>query len=194
MKKHVYHVIVVLTVIALVMPAATIFADEETGDWKDMKLESKRMKLDETAESALNALFAEKPKAKELYDSAYGWAVFDNLKLAFGISGGGGNGVASVKETNQKTYMKMGTAGVGLGLGANKYQVIFLFQDSQTYDNFVNKGWQADAGATASAGTSAAEVKTDFVNGMAIFQMTEKGLMANADIAGTKYWKNDKLN
>ena len=39
MKKHVYHVIVVLTVIALVMPAATIFADEETGDWKDMKLE-----------------------------------------------------------------------------------------------------------------------------------------------------------
>ena len=194
MKKHVYHVIVVLTVIALVMPATTIFADEETGDWKDMKLESKRMKLDETAESALNALFAEKPKAKELYDSAYGWAVFDNLKLAFGISGGGGNGVASVKETNQKTYMKMGTAGVGLGLGANKYQVIFLFQDSQTYDNFVNKGWQADAGATASAGTSAAEVKTDFVNGMAIFQMTEKGLMANADIAGTKYWKNDKLN
>jgi lipid-binding SYLF domain-containing protein len=194
MKKSVYHAIVVLTVIALVMPAATIFADEESGDWKDMKLESKRMKLDETAESALNALFAEKPKAKELYDSAYGWAVFDNLKLAFGISGGGGNGVASVKETNQKTYMKMGTAGVGLGLGANKYQVIFLFQDSQTYDNFVNKGWQADAGATASAGTSAAEVKTDFVNGMAIFQMTEKGLMANADIAGTKYWKNDKLN
>ncbi len=194
MKKSVDRVIVVLTVVALVIPATTIFADEEGDDWKDMKQESKRMKLDETAESALNALFAEKPKAKELYDSAYGWAVFDNLKLAFGISGGGGNGVASVKETNQKTYMKMGTAGVGLGLGANKYQVIFLFQDSQTYDSFVNKGWQADAGATASAGTNAAEVKTDFVNGMAIYQMTEKGLMANADIAGTKYWKNKKLN
>jgi lipid-binding SYLF domain-containing protein len=72
--------------------------------------------------------------------------------------------------------------------------VIFLFQDSQTFDNFVNKGWQADAGATASAGTNAAEVKTGFVNGIAIYQMTEKGLMANADIAGTKYWKNDKLN
>ena len=47
---------------------------------------------------------------------------------------------------------------------------------------------------TASAGTNAAEVKTGFVNGIAIYQMTEKGLMANADIAGTKYWKNDKLN
>jgi lipid-binding SYLF domain-containing protein len=193
MKKSAYHATVMLTAIALLMPASAILAQEE-GDWKDMKQESKRMKLDETAEEALQALFSEHPKAKELYDGSYGWAVFDNLKLAFGISGGGGNGVAAVKETNQKTYMQMGTAGVGFGLGANKYQVIFLFQDSQTYDNFVNKGWQADAGATASAGKNAAEVKTGFVNGIAIYQMTEKGLMANADIAGTKYWKNDKLN
>ncbi len=193
MKKSVYRVAVALTTIALLMPASTIFAEDE-GDWKDMKQESKRMKLDETAEEALQALFSENAKAKELYDKSYGWAVFDNLKIAFGISGGGGNGVASVKDTNQKTYMQMGTGGIGFGLGANKYQVIFLFQDTQTYDNFVNKGWQADAGATASAGTNAAEVKTGFVNGIAIYQMTEKGLMANADIAGTKYWKNDKLN
>jgi lipid-binding SYLF domain-containing protein len=193
MKKTAYHVTVALTAIALLMPASTIFAEEE-GDWKDMKQESKRMKLDEMGEEALQALFAENSKAKELYDGSYGWAVFDNLKLAFGFSGGGGNGVAKAKESGQKTYMKMGTAGVGFGLGANKYQVIFLFQDSQTFDNFVNKGWQADAGATASAGDNAAEVKTGFVNGIAIYQMTEKGLMANADIAGTKYWKNDKLN
>jgi len=194
MKNTMLRMTVLTAVIALVMPAQALFADEESGDWKDMKQESKRMKLDEMAAEALEALFAERPKAKELYDTSYGWAVFDNLKLAFGISGGGGNGVASVKETSEKTYMKMGTGGVGVGLGANKYQVIFLFQDSQTYDNFVNKGWQADAGATASAGTNAVEVKTDFVNGLAIYQMTEKGLMANADVAGTKYWKNDKLN
>jgi lipid-binding SYLF domain-containing protein len=193
MKKSVYHVAVALTAIALLMPASTIFAEDE-GDWKDMKHESKRMQLDETAEEALQTLFAEHPKAKDLYDKSFGWAVFDNLKLAFGFSGGGGNGVAKAKESGEKTYMKMGTAGVGFGLGVNKYQVVFLFQDSQTFDNFVNNGWQADAGATASAGTSAAEVKTNFVNGLAIYQMTETGLMANADIAGTKYWKNDKLN
>ena len=194
MKKSAYHVAAALTALALFMPASTIFADEEEGDWKNMKQESKRMKLDETAEEALQALFAEHPKAKDLYDKSYGWAVFDNLKLAFGISGGGGNGVAKAKETGQKTYMKMGTGGIGFGLGANKYQVIFLFQDPKTFDNFVNKGWQADAGATASASKSAADAKTNFVNGLAIYQMTEKGLMANADIAGTKYWKNDKLN
>ena len=39
-----------------------------------------------------------------------------------------------------------------------------------------------------------ADAKTNFVNGLAIYQLTEKGLMLNADIAGTKYWLNDKLN
>jgi len=194
MKKFSFHAAVVLTVLALLVPASVLLADQDQGDWKDMKQESKRMKLDETAEDALEALFAADAKAKELYDESYGWAVFDNLKLAFGISGGGGNGVAKAKETGEKTYMKMGTGGIGLGLGANKYQLVFLFQDSKTFENFVNKGWQADAGATAAAGKNAAEVKTGFVNGLAIYQMTEKGLMAIADIAGTKYWKNDKLN
>jgi len=69
-----------------------------------------------------------------------------------------------------------------------------LFQDDVTLRNFIEKGWQADAGATASAGKNAAEVKTNFVNGLAIYQLTDKGLMLNADIAGTKYKLNDKLN
>jgi lipid-binding SYLF domain-containing protein len=177
--------------LALALVASSLEAQE---DWKSMKQESKRMKINETADEALEALFVEYPKAQDLYESAYGWAVFDNLKLAFGFSGGGGDGVAVVKETGTRTYMQMGTAGVGLGLGVNKYQVVFLFQDERTFDNFVNTGWQADAGATAAAGKESAEVKTGFVNGLAIYQMTEKGLMANVDIAGTKYWKNDKLN
>ena len=191
MKKTMTHTYILLALMALTLVASPVFVEE---DWKDMKQESKRLKIYETADDALKTLFAENAKAKELFDGSYGWAVFDNLKLAFGFSGGGGDGVAVEKASDKRTYMKMGTAGVGFGLGANKYQVVFLFQDSQTFDNFVNKGWQADAGATASAGTNAAEVKTGFVNGIAIYQMTEKGLMANADVAGTKYWQNDKLN
>ena len=36
--------------------------------------------------------------------------------------------------------------------------------------------------------------ETTFVNGLAVFQITEAGLMLQADIAGTRYWKSDKLN
>jgi hypothetical protein len=160
-----------MAAIALVLPAtSSIWAEE---NWKSLKRESKRMKIDETAQEALNTLFATSPKAENLFEMSYGWAVFDNLKL---------------------TYMKMGTAGIGIGLGVNKYQVVFLFQDSRTFRNFVDNGWQADATASAVAGQAGAEAKTDFSNGMAIYQITDKGLMAHADIAGTKYWKNKKLN
>jgi len=191
MRKSAIYLVALFTVAALALPATSVFAEE---DWKSMKQESKAMKIKEEAKASLDELFADNPKAKELYEISYGWAAFANLKIAFGFSGGGGNGVAVVKETGEKTFMQMGTAGIGVGLGINKYDVIFLFQDSQTFDNFVNKGWQADAGATAAAGKAAADVATNFTNGMAIYQITEKGLMAHADIAGTKYWKNDKLN
>ena len=176
----------------LVQPAPEAFAEDES--WKSLKRESKRMKIDETAKEALGELLAQNGKAKMLFENSFGWAVFDNLKLAFGFSGGGGNGVAVAKASGDRTYMKMGTAGIGFGLGANKYQVVFLFQDARTFNNFVDSGWQADATASAVAGQAGAEAKTDFVNGLAIYQITDTGLMAHADIAGTKYWKNKKLN
>jgi len=168
--------------------------EAETQDWKALKNESKRVKIDEMADAALAKLFTTSIKSETLFEKAYAWAAFDNLKIAFVLSGGGGNGVAINKQDGERTYMKMGTGGIGLGLGAQKYQVIFFFQDQGTYLNFVENGWQADAGAEAAAGTSGANAQTAFVNGLAVFQMTDKGLIANANIAGTKYWKNKKLN
>ena len=191
MKKTATILTLCVAVLALAAPGA--FADEEKTS-TELNQDAKRAKINEVAKDTLDRLFAENLNAKELYDRAIGWAVFDNTKVAFGVSGGGGNGVAVSKETGKHAYMKMGTVGVGFGLGVNSYQVVFLFQDEVTLRNFIEKGWQADAGATASAGKNAAEAKTNFVNGLAIYQLTEKGLMLNADIAGTKYKLNDKLN
>jgi lipid-binding SYLF domain-containing protein len=187
--------VVALTVTLLVASSGSVVAqDEKQQSWKSLKHEAKRQKIDEMADEALAELFTKSIKAKALYEKAYGWAAFDNLKLAFGFSGGGGNGVAIDTSNDTRTYMKMGTVGFGLGLGGQKYQVIFLFQDRGTFLNFVENGWQADAGARAAAGTSGVNAQTAFVNGLAVYQMTDKGLMANVDIAGTKYWKNKKLN
>jgi lipid-binding SYLF domain-containing protein len=186
--------VVGLALCCFVIAVADVRAQESGGDWKSLEREAKRMKIDEMADLALKKVLAGNDKAERLYELSYGWAAFDNLKIAFGFSGGGGNGVAVKIKGDERTYMKMGTVGIGLGLGANTYQVVFLFQDERTFNGFVEKGWQADAGASAVAGKAGAEVKTDFVNGMAIYQVTDTGLMAHADIAGTKYWKNKKLN
>ena len=187
MRLHILGVVLVAT--ALVAPAG--FAQES---WKDLKHESKRMKLDEVADETLAYVLKESDKARLLFDNSYGWAAFDNLKLQFGLAGGGGRGVAVAKESGDRTYMAMGTGGVGLGIGGQKYQLLFLFQDKATFDNFVNVGWQAEASASATAGDEGVAAGANFRNGLAYYQVTDKGLMAGADISGTKYWKDGKLN
>lgn len=182
---------VLLMFICTLIPGAVWAGSDEKGQ---MKAEHKREGTDLMAKETLTRLLEESSSAKKLFDKAYGYAVFSNLKVSLGITGGGGSGVAVNKETGERTYMNMGTGGLNLGLGAQKYQVVFFFQTEEPFRYFVDKGWKADASANAVAGTKGANVDAQFVNGMAVYQLTEAGLMLQADISGTKYWKNDKLN
>ena len=180
--------VAVLVGLALVLSAGSALAEE-----KNDKDASKRAEIDAMAKQALDQVISKSPEAKGLYGKAIGYAAFENVKVALGVSGGGGSGVA-VAKSGKRVYMKMGTAGIGFGLGGQKYQVVFLFETEQALKSFVDKGWQADTSAQASAADKGANVGATFKNGVAFYQMTEKGLMASADIAGTKYWKNDDLN
>jgi lipid-binding SYLF domain-containing protein len=90
--------------------------------------------------------------------------------------------------------MNMGSAGIGIGAGAQKYQLVFLFENKDRFDRFVNSGWTASANANAVAGKSGANAQTSFQDGMAFYQITEAGLMLQADISGTKFWRDDELN
>jgi lipid-binding SYLF domain-containing protein len=180
--------VAVLASLVLVLFVGSALAAE-----KSDKNAKKRGEIDAMASKALDQVLSKNPAAKGLYDKAAGYAAFENVKVAIGVSGGGGNGVAVPKSGN-RVYMKMGTAGVGLGLGGQKYQVVFLFETEQALKSFIDKGWQADATAQASAADKGANAAATFKNGVAVYQLTDKGLMASADIAGTKYWKNDDLN
>lgn len=158
------------------------------------KAQKNREEINAMAKETLETLFAKNSDAKELAGKAYGYAVFDNIKISLGITGGGGRGVAVVKEFDKRTYMKMGTVGLNLGLGGQKYQIVFLFQTKSRFDEFVEEGWEADASANAVAGDRGVNAEVTFRNGMAFYQLTQAGLMLQADISGTKYWKNKKLN
>jgi len=179
--------------------AATPMLAQEAGqkteaEWNTQKIDAKRSQVDATAGAALDKLLKENPNAKALYDNCYGWAAFDNLKLGFFFSGGGGKGEAVEKKTGKKTYMDMGSAGFGLAFGGKKYQVVFLFQTQAAFDNFVNNGWQAQGSASGTAGKAQGGAQTGFVNGMAIYQIGSAGLMANVDLTGSKYFKSKDLN
>jgi lipid-binding SYLF domain-containing protein len=180
-----------------VMIVSPAFAqDDEVEDDKNDKTTpaEKRAKIDEVSKEALKTVLDGDESAKALFEKAYGYAVFDNLKLSLFFSTARGRGEAVKKSDGSKVYMRMGSVGLNLGLGGQKCQVVFLFENQAVFDKFVDKGWQADAGANAVAGKSGANAEASFRNGMAVYQITEKGLMLQADIAGTKYWKDKKLN
>lgn len=173
--------------VAMLVLVGSPMALAEEGD----KVAKKRTKIDTRSSEILEQVLGESDNAKQLYEKAIGYAVFDNTKAALGVSGGGGSGVAVDKASGDRTYMKMGTAGVGFGIGVKSYQVIMLFENENVFRNFVDKGWQADTQAGAAAGTKGAAATTTFHNGIAVFVRTKKGLMASADVSGTKYWQSD---
>ena len=177
----------VVTTLALALAGSALAED------KPDKATKKRAEIDAMASKTLEDVLSKSPSAKGLYGKSVGYAAFENVKVAIGISGGGGSGVA-VPKSGKRTYMKMGTAGIGLGLGGQKYQVLFLFENDAALKNFVDKGWQAGGSAQATAGDKGANAGAAFKDGVAFFQITDKGLMASADVAGTKYWKDKDLN
>ena len=183
MKKRTW--IAVAVCLALVASAPAVFAQD--GD----KQAKKKGKIDKRSNDVLETVLGESDNAKDLFDKAMGYAVFDNTKVALGISGGGGSGVAVDKASGARTYMKMGTGGVGLGIGVKTYQVIMMFENEKVFKSFIDKGWQGDTQAGAAAGSKGVAVETTFHDGMAVFVRTKKGLMASADVSGTKYWKSD---
>ena len=147
----------------------------------------------------LERLYREAPETKDKIRKAVGYGTFSNanVNLIF-VSAGGGYGSVVDNSTGKRTYMKMALGGVGLGLGAKDYRVVLIFRDKVTLNKFLESGWDfgAHADAAAKAGETGGELsgEGDIISGIEVFSMTETGLALQATVAGTKYWKDDKLN
>jgi lipid-binding SYLF domain-containing protein len=158
----------------------------------DAKAQERRQEIDSNAQATLDDLLNQ-AGVRDLYDRATGYAVFTVTKGGFIVTGGGGNGVAVNKSTGQRTYMRMGTGGVGLGIGGQRYSLVMLFETADRLDKFIAGGWDSSATAEAAAGQEGIAFRSSFIDGVAFYQITDKGLMATADVSGTKFWVNDEL-
>ena len=119
--------------------------------------------------------------------------MFATTKAGFIVTGGGGRGLTVNKASGQTVFMKMGMAGVGLGIGAEKYDMVILFETVERLQTFIDGGWDSEAGAKAVAGSDGAGVASGFIDGTRIYTLTDKGLMASADVTGTRFWVDDEL-
>lgn len=147
----------------------------------------------------LQELYKQRPSAKSVLSRSVGYAVFSNVSGQYIFFGGGsGYGVAINKKTGKKTYMQMAQVGLGIGLGIQDIRVVFVFHSSKSFNSFVESGWefggQADAAAKASEKGGSATGEVSVSSEMDVYTMTESGLLAKVNMAGTKYWKDSDLN
>jgi len=161
--------------------------------------EQKRSAIINMHDDTLSRLYLQRPTAREVIDKAAGYAVFSNVNALYLIvGGGGGSGVAVDRSSGHKTFMKMAQVDLGFGLGVQDIRVVFVFHSARAYMSFVNSGWefsgQADAAAKGRDKGAAATGEISIDAEKTIYTMSEAGLMAKVNLAGTKYWKDDSLN
>ena len=167
-----------------------------------------RASIQKMRSETLNKLYALQPEARSDIQHAKGYAVFANNSskiLLFGF--GSGYGVVRNKATGKDTYMKMAQGGARLGLGLKQQRTVLVFHDKAALETFIRQGYMVGADANAAAkyddkgiapiAASTSGVASDTASlpsKVNVYDLTEKGLAAQAMINGYKYWPDAALN
>lgn len=167
-----------------------LLSDEETP-------EETRAKLDKMANEILARLLSENPEAARAHELSAGYAAFDMRRISvFPLSAGYGRGVAVSSPDGARTYMQMGTGGVGaaFGIGGFESQFVIMFETPGDFERFTINGYDASADAGTMVGSERTATDVKFTNGRTFFVLSKKGWRVNANTSGTKYWKDTDLN
>jgi len=188
---------VLFFVVGFGLIASTAFARPA---WLDRRPEEKQRQviLDQSSE-VLAKLYQSQPEAKAAVEKAYGYATFSNFGVKIFFAGSGsGRGIAVNNQTQQKTFMNMAEVQAGLGLGVKKFMLVWIFDNEQVFNSFINSGWelggQASAAAKAGDAGAAYQGAIQVSSGIYVYQLTDAGIALELTAKGTKYYKDNDLN
>jgi lipid-binding SYLF domain-containing protein len=159
-----------------------------------------RIYLKYRRDEVLRELYKIQPKARAEIAHAKGYAVFTNLNVNLILASfTGGRGIVHENGLFGKdTFMCMGQGGIGFGMGVKDFRIVFIFDNRQVLDKFLNSGWQfgaeADAAAKGGGAGAAASGAIGVAPGLRVYQLTENGLALQATVHGTKFWRDNFVN
>jgi lipid-binding SYLF domain-containing protein len=164
----------------------------------DSDIVHQRNQVREMAREGLSALYEAQPGARYAIEHAAGYGVFSVMGVKIFFAGGTtGKGLVHDNRTHRDTFMRMVQAQAGLGFGAVKDRIIWVFETHSALKDFINSGWDFGGKAQASAmvqqqgGTFAGAISV--APGVWVYQLTETGLSAELTFTGTKYYKDSDL-
>jgi lipid-binding SYLF domain-containing protein len=153
-----------------------------------------------TTKDTLDRLYRAQPGARQAIANAAGYGAFSNFGMKILFAGGGtGKGLVVNNRTKKETFMKMVEVQAGLGLGVDKYRLVWVFERAADLDQFVNQGWELGAQATATAQVSGQGAQgfagaMSVTPGVWLYQLSDEGLAVDLTAKGTKYFRDPDLN
>ena len=174
--------------------AAPVHAEDSPKEIAEKQGKTRKMAAD-----TLKDLYKYEPAAQALVQKSAGYAVFDNMGTnLLVLSTARGGGIAVNAKSKQETFMKMVSAGAGLGIGVKDYRVVFVFATAGALGQFMTSGWaaggQTDAAAKAGEKGGAYSGAVEVAPGVWVYQITKNGVALQLTLQGTKYTKDDDLN
>jgi len=145
---------------------------------------------DKDAKDVATAIASFKSSDKELvkwFTTAYGYVVFPTIaKGAVGVGAANGDG----RVFEKAAYIgdaRVTQVTVGAQLGGQSYSEVIFFENKEALDRFKDNRFEMTAGLSAVAAAEGASKDAKYTQGVAVFTLAKKGLMAEASVGGQKF-------
>ena len=145
---------------------------------------------DKDAKEVAAAIAAFKSSDKMLpkwFDTSYGYVVFPNIaKGAVGVGAANGDG----RVFEKAAYVgdaRVTQVTVGAQLGGQSFSEVIFFENKEALDRFKENRFEMTAGLSAVAAAEGASKDAKYSQGVAVFTLAKKGLMAEASVGGQKF-------
>jgi hypothetical protein len=156
--------------------------------------ESKAVTSSEVRE-AISIFKAKDPTIQDFFDKSYAYAVLPKILTggsqvkSIGINAwvGGARGQGEVFEQNRTVgYCRMSQI-VEIPYEVNNFREIIFFRDKEDLDRFKSGDFAFLGPVSGVALSTGAAANADYESGMAVFVMTDVGLMGDVSLAGQKF-------
>ncbi len=127
------------------------------------------------------------PTLAKWFTASYGYVVFPTIgKGGAGIGAASGDG----RVFEKGAYVgdaRMTQLTIGAQLGGQTFSEVIFFETKDTLDRFKQDKFEWSAGVSAVAAGEGASKDAKYMQGVAVFTLAKKGLMAEASVGGQKF-------
>jgi lipid-binding SYLF domain-containing protein len=153
---------------------------------------AKKNKIIADSKTAKMEFIEADPLLKEIFEKAYGYAIFPNVgKAGFGIGGAAGNGTV-YEYDNLVGMAKLSQLSIGFQAGGQLYREVIFFESENDLERFKNSQLEFAAQVSAVAVTAGVSSNVKYREGVMVFTMQVGGLMYEASVGG-QHFKFNKL-